>query len=79
LRRTTISIPDDLFERIERLARRDKLSRNDIFSAALKEYVARHSPAAVTKAVNRVCDQVRDQSDGFVTVAARRVLKKMKW
>jgi metal-responsive CopG/Arc/MetJ family transcriptional regulator len=74
--KTAVSIPDDIFEEVERLARREKRSRSEVFSAALREYVARHSPDEVTEAINRVCDQVGDQSDEFVATAARRILDR---
>lgn len=77
--KTAVSIPDDVFEQVERLARRAKRSRSAIFSAALREYVARHAPDEVTEAINRVCDQVGDQRDEFVATAARRILEKTEW
>jgi metal-responsive CopG/Arc/MetJ family transcriptional regulator len=77
--KTAVSIPDDVFEKVERLARRGKRSRSEVFSAALREYVARHSPDEVTEAINRVCDQVGDQGDAFVAAASRRVLEKTEW
>ena len=42
--KTAISIPDDVFERAERLARHTKKSRSQLFSEAVREYVARHAP-----------------------------------
>jgi hypothetical protein len=77
--KTAASIPDDVFEKVERLARRAKRSRSEVFSAALREYVARHSPDEVTDAFNRVCDQVGDQDDEFVATATRRILEKTEW
>jgi metal-responsive CopG/Arc/MetJ family transcriptional regulator len=77
--KTAVSIPDDVFEKVERLARRGKRSRSEVFSAALREYVARHSPDEVTEAINRVCDQVGDQHDEFVSEAARKILEKTEW
>jgi Arc/MetJ-type ribon-helix-helix transcriptional regulator len=77
--KTAVSIPDDIFEKVERLARREKRSRSEVFSAALREYVARHSPDEVTDAINRVCDRIGDQSDEFVATAARRILEKTEW
>jgi metal-responsive CopG/Arc/MetJ family transcriptional regulator len=77
--KTAVSIPDDVFDRIERLAHRSRRSRSEVFSAALREYVARHAPDEVTAAMNRVCDAVGDQSDSFVRAAARRTLKRSEW
>jgi len=77
--RTAVSIPDDVFEQAERLARRAGRSRSDVYSAALREYVARHAPDEVTDAMDRVCEHVGDRNDGFVSVAGRRVLKNTEW
>lgn len=77
--KTAVSIPDEIFEKVERLARRARKSRSEVFSAALREYVARHAPEEVTEAMNAVCDQVGDKSDPFVSAAARRVLEKTEW
>ncbi|MBW8713160.1 MAG: ribbon-helix-helix protein, CopG family [Acidobacteria bacterium] len=77
--KTAVSIPDEVFEKVERLARRAKRSRSEVFSAALAEYVARHSPDEVTEAMNRVCGELGDQQDAFVADAARRVLENTEW
>jgi metal-responsive CopG/Arc/MetJ family transcriptional regulator len=77
--KTVVSIPDQVFERAERLARRAKKSRSRLFSDALREYVARHAPDDVTEAMNRVCDEIGDTRDEFVTVAARRTLERSEW
>jgi metal-responsive CopG/Arc/MetJ family transcriptional regulator len=77
--KTAVSIPDKVFERAERLARRTKKSRSQLFSDALKEYVARHAPDDVTEAMNRVCDEIGDTRDEFVAAAARRTLERSEW
>ena len=77
--KTAVSIPDEVFAKVERLARRARRSRSEVFSAALREYVARHTPDEVTEAMNRVCAAVNDEHDDFVTAAARRVLERTEW
>ncbi|MDR4494437.1 MAG: ribbon-helix-helix protein, CopG family [Nitrospirales bacterium] len=72
-------MPDDLFEEAERLARRTKKSRSQLFSEALKEYVARHAPEEVTETMNRVCEEVGDAEDEFVASATRRALERSEW
>jgi metal-responsive CopG/Arc/MetJ family transcriptional regulator len=64
--KTAVSIPDDVFDKVERLARREGRSRSEVFSAALAEYLARHAPDEVTDAMNRVCAEIGEQHDGFV-------------
>jgi metal-responsive CopG/Arc/MetJ family transcriptional regulator len=77
--KTAVSIPDEVFEKVERLARRARRSRSAVFSAALTEYVARHAPDEVTAAMDRVCAKVNNRSDAFVAAASRRVLEKTEW
>jgi hypothetical protein len=78
--KTAVSIPDEVFQGAERLARRTKKSRSQLFSDALREYVARHAPDEVTEAMDQVCAQLgRSSDDGFVSSAARRVLERTEW
>lgn len=77
--KTAVSIPDDVFEEADRLARRTQKSRSRLFTDALREYVARHAPDEVTEAMNRVVDDVGEPSDPFVAAAARRILKRTQW
>lgn len=77
--KTAVSIPDQVFEQAERLARRTRKSRSHLFSSALREYIARHSPDEVTEAMNRVCEELGDQHDPFVAQAARRTLEQVEW
>lgn len=77
--KTAVSIPDDVFEGAERLARRTRKSRSQLFSDALREYVARHAADEVTEAMDRVCAGVQPSKDEFVTRAAIRVLEKVEW
>ena len=76
--KTAVSIPDDVFQKAERLARRAKRSRSDVFTAALREYVARHSPDEVTEALNRAY-QHAGGSQRFISEAARRILERSEW
>jgi metal-responsive CopG/Arc/MetJ family transcriptional regulator len=77
--KTAVSIPDDVFQGAERLARRTKRSRSRLFSDALREYLARHSPEEVTEAMNKACDEIGEAEDAFVSVAAARILKRSEW
>ena len=77
--KTAVSIPDDVFEKAERLARRMKKSRSELFSRALAEYVARHAPDHVTDTMNQVCAEVGVEPDPFGSAAARRTLERIEW
>jgi metal-responsive CopG/Arc/MetJ family transcriptional regulator len=77
--KTAVSIPDDVFAEAERLAKRMKCSRSEIFSRALAEYVARHSPDRVTEAMNRTVAEVNEPTDPFVLSAGSRSLGRTEW
>ncbi len=77
--KTAISIPDEVYQGAERLARRTKKSRSRLFSDALKEYLARHAPDEVTEAMNRACAEAGEAKDPFVSSAARRILERSEW
>jgi hypothetical protein len=77
--KTAVSIPDDVFAETERLAKKMKKPRSELYSLALAEYVARHAPEHVTEAMNRVCDAVGGKVDKFTTVASRQILERVEW
>lgn len=77
--KTAVSVPDDVFESAERLARRERRSRSEVYSAALREYVARHSPDEVTEALDRVVAHTSAAMDPFVNAAGARNLERVEW
>lgn len=77
--KTAVSVPDDVFESAERLARRERRSRSEVYSAALREYVARHSPDEVTESLDHVLADVGGTIDPFVRAAGGRILETTEW
>lgn len=77
--KTAISIPNDVFETAESLAKRLKKSRSQIYSEAVAEYVARHDASAITERINAVCADVDTHPDPFAKAAARRTLSRTEW
>ncbi|MDD5558867.1 hypothetical protein [Candidatus Methylomirabilis sp.] len=77
--KTAVSIPDGVFEKAERFARRMKKSRSELYSRALSEYLARHAPDHVTEAMDQVCAELGAEPDAFVSTASRRVLERSEW
>lgn len=78
--KTAISLPDDLFRAAERLARRSRKSRSQLYADALSEYVARHAPDEVTEAMNAAVERVAEPTpEPFGARAARRALERTEW
>ena len=77
--KTAVSIPDDVFTGAERLAKRTKKSRSQLFSDAVREYLARHAAEEVTETMNRVCAGLERSTDEFTSAAGRRILAGSEW
>lgn len=77
--KTAISIPDAVFNKAERLARRLGISRSKLYSVAVESYVDSKQPEAITEAMNRVLDEVDPSPDAFVSAAAHTVLERTEW
>ena len=79
--KTAVSVPDDIFEKVERLAHGARRSRSEVYSAALREYVARHAPDEITEALNQVVADLGDPGPEaeFVAEATRRRLTTSEW
>ena len=77
--KTAISIPDDVFADAESLAKALSASRSQLYSRAVREFVARHSPERVTAALDEVCDDVAESDAVFARTAARQTLRRSEW
>jgi metal-responsive CopG/Arc/MetJ family transcriptional regulator len=81
--KTAVSLPDDVFESVERLRKLTKRQRSEVYADALREYVARHSPEEVTASWQRVIEQLEPEEieadRKFLEAAARDVLRKTEW
>lgn len=79
--KTAVSVPNDVFEKAERLARREGRSRSDVYSSALREYVARHSPDELTVSIDAALAELGDAAgpDAFVRAAATETLRTAEW
>ena len=77
--KTAVSIPDQVFEEAERLAAELKTSRSELYTRAVREYVARHVPDRLTDTMNRVVEEVGSDVDELSWRAARQVLERVEW
>ena len=77
--KTAVSIPDEIFENAERLARQLQTSRSQLYARAVAEFVARHDSDQVTAAMNKVVDEVGTNIDDFTREAAHQALRRVEW
>ena len=76
--KTAISIPDDVFQDAEHLAHKMKKSRSELYSRAVREYVARYAGDRVTEALDALNEEPTP-ADDFTRAAARSVLESSEW
>ena len=65
-----ISIPDDVFKEVERMAREQKKSRSQIFVSAAREYIQRRE----TRRIIEKLDEVYAQPDAPDEIARRKAM-----
>jgi predicted transcriptional regulator len=71
--KTAISLPDELFDQIDRCSRQLKVSRSRLLADAAREYLARRRmPVDATAAWNEVIDEVGQPGDDPAAIALRR-------
>lgn len=78
--KTAVSIPDDIFQEADRLAAELGHSRSQLYSRALREYIACHSPDRVTEALNAVYAEPEDESElEFLEMTSRETFGRSEW
>lgn len=76
--KTAISIPDDVFRAADELARKLSQSRSQLYSCAVREYVARHSEVSITAALDAIYAG-EEATDEFLLRAAADALERSEW
>jgi len=77
--KTAISLPDTVFHEAERFARHARKSRSKLYTEAISEYLARHSPDEITDSLNDVIAKVNGNDSKFVKHAAKRAISHVEW
>ena len=77
--KTAISIPDPLFKKADKLAKKRKISRSELYRQALAAYVKKEEEAALVEWIERSCDEEDASLDAFRREAARRIMRNTEW
>ena len=77
--KVVISIPDNVIAEVEALSKRLRISRSEMYTRALREYIGHYSPNCVTALMNEVLQDVDGQPDAFLVEAGRRALRSGNW
>jgi hypothetical protein len=72
--KTAISVPDETFDRAERLAKKHGMNRSQFYSTAADRYADELESADITAAIDAVVDTANtDESTQFAVAAGHRL------
>jgi metal-responsive CopG/Arc/MetJ family transcriptional regulator len=77
--KTAISLPDDLFESADALAKRLGVSRSELYATAVAEFLAKHQHAKVTERLDQVYGQQPSRLAPPLRRAQGRSLRPPAW
>lgn len=79
LMKTAISIPDEVFEAADRAARKLGVSRSELYSKAVREYIERHRTDDVTAKLDEVYAGSRSDLDPSLKLMQLHTLEREDW
>ena len=77
--KTAISVPDAVFHAAEDAAERMSLSRSELYTQAVEEFLKRHTDAEVTRRLNEVYATESSTVDPLLYNAALRSIGPESW
>ena len=81
--KTAISIPDDLFESVEKLASELHLSRSRVFSDAVRNYIEKLGNEKLLEGLNKVYSEAETEEETNLRQLSKKhygkTLKTKKW
>lgn len=77
--KTAISIPDSVFQQAETFARKQKMSRSELYAVALTAYLERHHLTSITEKLNEVYSHVDSKLEDGWQQAQVATLAQEEW
>jgi metal-responsive CopG/Arc/MetJ family transcriptional regulator len=77
--KTAISIPEPVFQQAERLARERKVSRSELYTDAIRSYLAEHNTVDITARLNEVYGEANSSLDDGLAQIQFANLPKEEW
>lgn len=77
--KTAISVPNDVFQLSERLAKQMKISRSAVFALGVKKLSEEYGEPDLTARINAVCAKVDTSVDPAWKELQTRTLPKDRW
>jgi len=78
--KTAISIPDELFEAAEKMARKLKMSRSELYQQALTRFLQQHGADMVRESLDRVYAKKSNRGlDPMIRIIGEQMIKEEDW
>ena len=77
--KVAVSIPNEVFEDAEYLARRQGKSRSKLYADAIAEYVGAYRTESITEQLNAVYENESSTMDSALELAQYSALEKEDW
>ncbi len=79
--KTAVSIPDELFEQADALAKRMGKSRSELYADALRDHVKQHGDAAITERLNDVygTEELSNEDRTWLGDVAAAIAERNPW
>jgi metal-responsive CopG/Arc/MetJ family transcriptional regulator len=77
--KTAVSIPDDLFNKAEDLAKRLEVSRSQLYARAIEEYTERHGSKRVREKLDEVYRDNKSELDSALAIMQSLSLPPEEW
>jgi metal-responsive CopG/Arc/MetJ family transcriptional regulator len=77
--KTAISIPDPIFESLERLAKRNGVSRSSLYVQALLDYLKAHRRKGIVQALNAIYHEEDSTLNPILSKMQSTSLRKEDW
>jgi metal-responsive CopG/Arc/MetJ family transcriptional regulator len=77
--KVALSIPDEIFESAESLAKRFGVSRSRLYATALAEFVAKHRGRKITERLNRLYSIEESGIDAATRRLQQRSIEREPW
>lgn len=77
--KTAVSLPDDLFRVAEATARKLRISRNQLYAPAIREFLDRRRTSEITARLNEIYAKEPAKLDPALNLAQLQSLKNNRW
>lgn len=79
--KTGISIPDDIFSLAEKIAQRMNMSRSELYSKAIKEFLSNLNSENITQQLDAIYgdDEIDSKIGEAISRAQSNILEKEEW